>query len=97
MSAEVCNRGSEPVARGVPVAVYAATTPSKLRCQAQTAERLAPGTCTTVSCTWAGALGGGAVIVDDRGTGTGIARECREDNNAIALEVSCPGPSISGD
>jgi hypothetical protein len=97
VSAEVCNRGSEPVARGVPVAVYAATTPSKLRCQAQTAERLAPGSCTTVSCAWAGAMGDGAVIVDDRGTGTGIARECREDNNAITLKVSCPGPSISDD
>jgi hypothetical protein len=90
VSAEVCNRGSEPTAAGVPVAVYAATTPSKLRCQAQTAEPLAPGSCTTVSCAWAGAMGDGAVVVDERGTGHGIARECREDNNALAIKVSCP-------
>lgn len=90
ITAEVCNRGSLPVAPGVPVAVYASTTPTKLRCQSQTSERLAPGVCTTVSCTWLGAPGDGAVIADDRGNGAGIARECREDNNALALHVSCP-------
>ncbi len=90
VSAEICNRGSELVAPGVPVAVYAATTPSKLRCQAQTAAQLVPGACTTVSCTWIGALGDGAVVVDDTGTGSGIARECREDNNVMTVHVTCP-------
>lgn len=90
VSAEVCNRGGEPVAAGVPVAVYAATTPSKLRCQAQTTAPLAPGACTTVSCTWIGAPGDGVVNVDDGGTGSGITRECREDNNLMSVRVSCP-------
>lgn len=90
VTAEVCNRGGEPVAAGVPVAVYAATTPSRLRCQTQTAEQIAPGACSTVSCTWQGATGDGAVVIDDRGTGSGTARECREDNNALAIRVSCP-------
>jgi hypothetical protein len=43
-----------------------------------------------VSCTWTGASGAGSVVVDDRGDGTGIDRECREDNNALAITVSCP-------
>jgi hypothetical protein len=90
VSAEVCNRGGAPVAPGVPVAVYASTTPTRLRCQAQTAALLAPGTCTTVSCTWVGASGDGVVLADDRGDGSGVARECREDNNTIAVHVACP-------
>ena len=90
VAAEVCNRGSQPTAPGVPVAVYAATTPSKLRCQAQTGEQLAPGSCATVRCTWLGPAGDGAVVVDDRGTGSGVVRECREDNNALAVHVACP-------
>jgi hypothetical protein len=90
VSAEVCNRGGELVAAGVPVAVYAATTPSKLRCQTQTTAALPPGMCTTVSCDWNGPPGDGAVVVDDRGTGSGIARECREDNNMLAVDVTCP-------
>jgi hypothetical protein len=90
VTAEVCNRGGEAIVAGVPVAIYAATTPSRLRCQTQTAELLTPGTCTTVSCTWQGAAGDGAVVIDDRGAGSGTTRECREDNNALAIQVSCP-------
>lgn len=88
--AEVCNRGSIPVAAGVPVAVYTASTPSRLRCETVTAEPLAPGTCTNVSCIWSGAPAAGAVVIDDRGDGTGVARECREDNNALDVRVACP-------
>jgi hypothetical protein len=90
VSAEVCNRGSEAVAAGIPVAVYALTTPSKLRCQAQTGEPLLPGMCTAASCVWAGVEGDGAVVVDDGGNGTGSARECREDNNTLTIHVTCP-------
>jgi hypothetical protein len=92
VSAEICNRGSAPVAGGVPVAVYAQTTPTKLRCQSETAAPLAPGGCTTVSCAWIGPSGDGAIVVDDRGDGLGIARECREDNNVLAVHVGCAGP-----
>jgi hypothetical protein len=90
VTAEVCNRGNQPVAAGLPVAVYAATTPSKLRCQAQVAAPLVPGGCATVACGWIGPPGDGAVVVDDRGTGAGIVRECREDNNTMTLRVDCP-------
>lgn len=92
ITAEVCNRGSAAVDAGVPVAVYAATTPSKLRCQTETAAVLAPGACAVVQCVWNGPAGDGAVAIDDRGTGRGIARECREDNNVLAIRVSCAGP-----
>jgi hypothetical protein len=88
--AEVCNRGATAVAAGLPVAVYAATTPSKLRCATATTEALLPGACTTASCAWLGAPGDGAVVIDDRGNGSSTARECREDNNTIAISVRCP-------
>ena len=90
VTAEVCNRGTEPVAPGLPVAVYADGTPPQLRCQATTTERIFPGICTTVSCPWTGGAGDGHVVVDDRGDGTGTNLECREDNNTAPLSVSCP-------
>lgn len=90
VTAEVCNRGTEPVAPGLPVAVYADGSPPELRCQTTTAERIFPGICTTVSCVWTGGSAGGYISVDDRGDATGTNLECREDNNVAALEVSCP-------
>jgi len=91
VGAEVCNRGNQPVPAGLPVAVYAGTTASRqLRCQAQTTEPIPPGSCTTVSCVWLGAYGDATIVADDRGNGRGVVRECREDNNAMALRVACP-------
>jgi len=90
VSAEICNRGNRAVAARVPVAVYAATTPSKLRCAAATDDTLAPGACAIVRCHWQGASGDGAIVVDDGGTGTGTVRECREDNNVLTVRVACP-------
>ncbi len=90
VTAEVCNRGTEPVGIGLPVAVYAAGPPLELRCTATTTQRLFPGQCTDVSCEWTGAGGAGAVIVDDRGNQTGTSLECREDNNRFDIAVSCP-------
>ncbi|HEY5951015.1 MAG TPA: VCBS repeat-containing protein [Kofleriaceae bacterium] len=90
ITAEVCDRGTEPVAPGVPVAIYSAGPPQELRCQTTTTTRIDPGLCASVSCTWTGGNGAGTVVVDDRGDSTGIASECREDNNTIAIAVSCP-------
>jgi hypothetical protein len=87
ITAEVCNRGTEPVAPGVPVAVYSG---SMLVCQAQTSGRIYPGACAPVSCSWAAGNGPGNIVVDDRGNASGIALECREDNNEQAFTVSCP-------
>lgn len=89
ITANVCNRGTEPVAPGVPVAVYADGPPRELRCQAATMQRINPGFCADVSCTWTGGNGAGTVAVDDRGDASGIALECREDNNQIAIDVDC--------
>jgi len=88
--AEVCNRGASTLPAGVPVAVYASTTPSQLRCETATLDALRPGGCATVSCVWVGPGGEGAVVVDDRGDASGSMRECREDNNTLAVHVSCP-------
>ena len=90
ITADVCNRGTEPVAAGVPVAIYADGPPKELRCQATTTMRINPGFCAAVSCTWTGPSGAGTVVVDDRGDASGIASECREDNNVFAISVSCP-------
>ena len=88
--AEVCNRGTEPVAAGLPVAIYAAGPPAEVRCTATTTQRIFPGICTTVTCAWVGPEGDGFVAVDDRGNGTSTNLECREDNNQLAISVSCP-------
>ena len=90
ITAEVCNRGTEPVGVGIPIAVYAAGPPQQLRCVATTTERIFPGICTTASCTWTGPTGDAIVVVDDRGNGTGLNLECREDNNSLAISIDCP-------
>jgi hypothetical protein len=48
-----------------------------------------PGNCTIVTCDWNGPPGDGIAVVDDRGNGTGIDLECREDNNQAAISVDC--------
>jgi len=85
--ANICNRGTEPVAQGVPVTVYAGST---VACTATTSAQLFPGGCTTVQCTWTAGNGSGSVVVDDHGDGSGIVLECREDNNTAAVTVACP-------
>jgi len=90
VTAQVCNRGTEPVGIGLPVSVYAAGPPLEVRCSTTTTQRLFPGNCTDVSCDWTGASGAGVVVVDDRGNQTGTSLECREDNNQYDIEVSCP-------
>ena len=91
---EVCNRGTEPVARGLPVAVYGGDPPGALGCVATTMFNLTPGTCQTVACDWLGAGSVGTVIVDDDGTGRSQNLECREGNNRLVLrDLNCPlGP-----
>jgi hypothetical protein len=88
---EVCNRGTEPVARGLKVSVYGGNPPSVPGCTASTRFNLAVGACETVSCDWPAAGAVGTVIVDDDGSGTAGAAgqsenlECREDNNRFVL------------
>lgn len=84
ITADVCNRGTEPVAPGLPVAVYDSN--DMLRCQTLTTDRMQPGNCLTVSCSWTGPNGAGAVVVDSSGANL----ECREDNNDLAISVNCP-------
>jgi hypothetical protein len=88
VSAEVCNRGTEPVAAGLPVSFYDAAT-DELRCTTTTGVRLFPGICTIVNCDWNGPPGDGIVVVDDRGNATGLTLECREDNNTATISVTC--------
>jgi hypothetical protein len=94
VTVDVCNRGTEPVARGLPVAVYGGDPPGALGCSAATMLTLSPGVCESVSCDWLGAGSIGTVIVDDDGAGVSTNLECRESNNALVLTgINCPlGP-----
>ena len=55
LTATVCNRGSGPIASGLPVAfdVVLGDASSSTACTAMTARRLDPGQCVSVTCTWA--------------------------------------------
>jgi hypothetical protein len=92
IGAEVCDRGTEPVADGVPVAVYGEA--GELLCVAATAHVLRPGLCEQVSCTFTPAPASPVsvgIFVDDDGTGAGDNTECREGNNKLVLSgVACP-------
>ena len=90
ITAEVCNRGTEPVAQGLPVAVYTDASPPVLACMTQTTERIFPAISTPVTCAWTAGSGDGYVSVDDRGDATGTNLECREDNNVLGFSVDCP-------
>ncbi|MBK9033209.1 MAG: VCBS repeat-containing protein [Myxococcales bacterium] len=94
VTANVCNRGTEPVARGLTVSVYGGDPPGALGCQVQTTGTLVPGACVDVSCDWPAAGSVGTIIVDDRGMQVGSNLECREDNNALVVTgIDCPvGP-----
>ncbi len=84
---EVCNRGTEPVADGVPVAVYDG---ANVACTTATTSLLRPGNCVDVSCDVTG-LSGDALkaIVDDDGTDVGVHTECRELNNGLLIPADC--------
>lgn len=94
VTVRVCNRGTEPVARGLGVAVYAGDPAGPLACQAATTANLAPGLCQDVACDWPAAGSTGTVVVDDLGAGAGANLECREDNNRLVITgIDCPvGP-----
>ncbi len=89
VTAEVCNRGTEPVAPGVSVSIYedgAATA----ACTATTSAVLFLGGCLLVDCTWTGGDGAVTIVVDDDGAGGGENTECREANNSLQVTIDCP-------
>jgi len=96
LDVEVCNRGTEPVARGLQVAVYGGDPPGALGCLAETTQNLHPGLCQIVGCDWPGAGSIATIIVDDDGTGSGRGAnlECHENNNRMVVTgINCPiGP-----
>lgn len=95
LSAEVCNRGTNPVQDGVVVQFLETTDPNLpvdqavVVCEAVTTKLLKPGECEVVVCT-ADLQGGGTVYVDVDPTDK-IA-DCHPGNNlgADALDI-CPG------
>ena len=91
----LCNRGTQPVAAGVPVTFYEGLPAAKqFICTAKSKAQLDPGKCEVVSCVWVNAPVNKAVDVhvaaDDAGTGKGTVTECQEGNNkAILKGVKC--------
>ena len=88
VTVDVCNRGTEPVAPGVPVSIYEDGNPAPL-CTTETDGVLGPGLCRTVACTFTGGSGDVVIVVDDRGDGESQNTECREGNNALGATISC--------
>jgi hypothetical protein len=87
----VCNRGTEPVAPGVPVTFYARGASI---CEgSRTSTILRPSDCETVSCTWNDAPEmpiDVEVVADDEAVGSDPYSECREGNNTATFrEDSC--------
>ena len=88
VTVDVCNRGTEPVAPGVPVSIYEDGA-AAAACTAQTTAVIAPGFCAPVDCTWQATNGPATAIVDDDGAGEGQNTECREGNNSFDLVIDC--------
>jgi hypothetical protein len=94
LQAKVCNRGTAPVAGGVPVTFYRESTmPSNKICTATSTQVLAPGSCEVVSCDWVAAPDSEVDVIiqaDDDGSGKGASTECEENNNTATLKgVRC--------
>lgn len=89
LTTQLCNRGTAPVVDGTPVSFYEA---NQLLCTARTAEALAAGSCTPVSCTAPLSQSGEhqiQVIADDDGSGKGQTSECNESNNTGQFKFTC--------
>ena len=89
---EICNRGARAVTDGLAVAVK---NGQAIACEVLTSQQILPGTCVAAACTWNDAPTGAAVnlsaLVDEDGAGTMAIRECRENNNELAItNVACP-------
>ena len=95
MRIRLCNRGTQPVAAGVPVTFYnGAPAAKQFICTAKSKAQLDPGKCEVLSCVWNGAPVNTAVdihvVADDDGTGKGTVTECQEGNNKAVLKgVKC--------
>lgn len=89
LSTSICNRGTAPVVDGTPISFY---ENGILLCTALTAEALAPGLCSTVSCSAPLSQSGShtvQIIADDNGMGTGQTSECNETNNTGTMSFAC--------
>ncbi len=88
VTATVCNRGTEPVAPGVPISIYGADAAAA--CTAETMTVLFPGACEMVDCAYDAVDGPATIVADDEGSGSGQNTECREANNSFVVDVDCP-------
>jgi hypothetical protein len=91
-----CNRGTVPVAPGVPATFYAGDPEAggEPICTAWTTVQLDPGDCELIGCTWDPAPLNDPVdvfaVADDDGSGSGMNSECHEGNNGAFLgALSC--------
>ncbi|MFO8074103.1 MAG: hypothetical protein R6V85_19765 [Polyangia bacterium] len=96
LSADVCNRGTQPLGAGVPVAFYQVEVePDNLIGVVETEAIIAPGDCETVGYEWdsppdVSAAVDVIVVADDDGSGNGQNSECVEGNNTCTIpEVGC--------
>lgn len=90
LSVQLCNRGTQPVAAGIPVTFYLGNPQAgQVICTAKSVGQLDPGKCEKVSCTWKKAPSVPTdvyVVADDDGTGKGSTTECEEGNNLSVIK-----------
>jgi len=96
LAIQICNRGTEPIADGVPITFYDGDPEDGVViCTVPTSVDLYPGDCTAVECVWLDTPDvenprDVTVVADDDGTGSGTHTECLEGNNTAAIEeVGC--------
>jgi hypothetical protein len=89
LTAPVCNRGADSIAKGIPVGFYVG---GKQVCNTSTKSALAPGACETVACVWATPPTEQAAAVDVvvKPNDDGKYAECKTGNDeGSVLEVFC--------
>ena len=93
----ICNRGTQPVAAGLPIAFYEGDPAmGMVICVEMTTMQLDPGMCETLICTWASPPVNMptdiTIVADDDGTGMGTTSECYEGNNTTTIAgATCSG------
>jgi hypothetical protein len=89
LKAKVCNRGTAPVASGVPVTFYKESqAPANVLCTVPTTRFLSSGDCEVLTCPWPNAVHTPTDVIlsaDDDGTGKSASIECEENNNVAKL------------
>ena len=100
LTVQLCNRGSAPIAPGLPGAFYASdptTATTSALCTTMTQAAIDPGKCETETCTWVGAPAMSKSLwfrADDDGNKHPASGECKNGNDVSTLVAMGCGPVL---